>query len=181
MSLSKSGSNTRNVVMAAVCLALAMVLPFLTAQVPQIAAMISPMHIPVLLAGYVCGPWWALAVGCVAPLLRSVIFGMPALVPNALAMAFELAAYGFFAGLFFGLFPKKTPYIYVSLILAMLIGRAVWGFAMFAILGITGGAFTFEAFMAGAFINAVPAIVIHIVLIPLIVIALRNAKLLYYQ
>ena len=179
--MSKSGNNIRNMIMAALCLALCMILPFITGQVPQIAAIISPMHIPVLLAGYVAGPWWALGVGFIAPLLRSVIFGMPPMVPTALAMAFELAAYGFFAGLFFALFPKKTPFIYVSLILAMLLGRAVWGFAMFCILGLTGGEFTFDVFLAGAFLNAIPAIVIHIILIPLIVIALRHAKLLCYQ
>ena len=180
-SLSKSGNNARNMVMAALCLALCMVLPFITGQVPQIASMISPMHIPVFLAGYVCGPVWALLVGFVAPILRSMLFGMPAMVPNAFAMAFELAAYGFFAGLFFGLFPKKTPFIYISLVLAMLLGRVVWGFATFCILGFLGNEFTFEAFMAGAFIKAVPAIIIHIVLIPLIVMALKKAKLLYYQ
>lgn len=168
-------------VMAALCLALCMILPLLTGQVQAIANKISPMHIPVLLAGFVAGPWWGLAVGFIAPLLRSVIFGMPAMVPTAIAMAFELAAYGFFAGVFCGLFPKKIPFIYVSLVLAMLIGRAVWGFAMFCIMGFTGGEFTFAAFMAGAFINAIPAIIIHIVLIPLIVIALQKAKLLYYQ
>ena len=49
-------------VYAAMCLALALVLPFLTGQIPQIGSALCPMHLPVLLAGYLCGPWWGAAV-----------------------------------------------------------------------------------------------------------------------
>ena len=171
----------RKMVMAALCLALAIIIPFIAGQVPQIAKMISPMHIPVLLAGYVAGPFWALGVGFVAPLLRSVLFGMPAMVPDAIVMAFELATYGFCSGFLFGLLPKKTPSIYISLILSMLLGRLVWGAVKYVILGFMGDKFTFDLFLAGAFINAIPAIVIHILLIPIIVLALKKANLLYYQ
>ena len=178
---SSSASKIRRLVMAALCLALAIVIPFIAGQVPQIAKMISPMHIPVLLAGYVAGAFRALGVGFVAPVLRSMLFGMPAMFPDAIVMSFELAAYGFFSGFLFGLFPKKTPFIYVSLIISMIIGRFVWGAAKYVILGFVGDKFTFDLFLAGAFINAIPAIVIHIILIPIIVIALKKAKLLYYQ
>ncbi len=175
--------NTRNqnylrMVYAAVCLALCMLMPFLVGQLPPIAAKVSPMHIPVFLAGFLCGPWWACAVGFIAPLLRSVIFGMPPMVPTAIAMAFELATYGLVSGLLYKLLPKKTVNIYVALIAAMLIGRVVWGCAMLVIMGVTGSSFTWAAFMAGAFTNAVPAIILHIVLIPLLVIALRRAKVI---
>ena len=57
----------RTVVFAAAFLALALMLPFLTGQIPQIGSMLSPMHIPVLLCGFVCGWPWGLAVGVVAP------------------------------------------------------------------------------------------------------------------
>ena len=46
---------TRKLTYAALFLALAMVLPFLTAQIPEIGSMLSPMHIPVLLCGFLCG------------------------------------------------------------------------------------------------------------------------------
>ena len=85
---------TRKLTYAALFLALAMVLPFITGQIPEIGKMLSPMHIPVLLCGFLCGWPWGLAVGFVAPLLRSVVFGMPAMFPGAVAMAFELAVYG---------------------------------------------------------------------------------------
>ena len=58
----------RTVVFAAAFLALALMLPFLTGQIPQIGSMLSPMHIPVLLCGFVCGWPWGLAVGVVAAL-----------------------------------------------------------------------------------------------------------------
>lgn len=127
----------RHLTCAAMCLALCLYLPFLTGQIPQIGRALSPMHIPVLLAGFLCGPWWAMVVGLVAPMLRHSLFLMPPLV-TAIAMSFELAAYGLFSGLLYQLLPKKRSNIYVSLILAMLGGRIVWGIAMTIISGVTG-------------------------------------------
>ncbi len=169
--------SVKKLVFAALCLALCLLLPFLTGQIPQIGEMLSPMHIPVLLCGFICGWPYALVVGLVAPLLRHVMFGMPPIL-TALSMTFELAAYGAFAGIFYKLLPKKTVYLYVALILAMLAGRAVYGIANLIILGVSGSVFTFQAFLAGAFITAWPGIVCHIILIPLIVIALKKAKLM---
>jgi len=163
---------------AGVCLALCLVLPFLTGQIPQIGSKLLPMHIPVLLCGFLCGPMWGLAVGALAPLLRSLLFGMPPLFPTATAMAFELAAYGLLSGLFYRILPKKTPYLYVSLIVAMIGGRLVWGLVMAILMGATGKGFTLTAFWTGAFANAWPGIVLQLVLIPPVVAALKKAKLL---
>ena len=168
----------RRMVWAAVCLALCMVLPFLTGQIPQIGSSISPMHIPVLLAGFICGPWWAMAVGAVAPLLRFALFGMPPIFPTGVAMCFELAAYGLVSGALYARLPKKTSNIYVSLIAAMLLGRVVWGIVRVVLSGVSGEPFTWAAFMAGAFLNAIPGIIIHILLIPIIVLALKKANLM---
>ena len=85
-------------VLSALFLALCLVLPFLTMQVPQIGNMLCPMHLPVLLCGFICGSPWGMAVGFVAPLLRSVWLGMPPIY-TAIGMAFEMAAYGAAAGL----------------------------------------------------------------------------------
>ena len=167
----------RRMVSAAVCLALCMVLPFLTGQIPQVGSALCPMHIPVLLAGFLCGPWWAMAVGAVAPLLRFALFGMPPIFPTGVAMCFELAAYGLVSGLLYARLPKKTVNIYVSLVAAMLAGRVVWGIVRVALSGVAGQPFTWAAFMAGAFVNAVPGIIVHILLIPVIVMALRKAGL----
>lgn len=165
----------RHMVGAAVCLALCMVLPFLTGQIPQVGSALSPMHIPVLLAGFLCGPWWALAVGAVAPLLRFLLFGMPPLFPTGVSMCFELAAYGLVSGVMYARLPKKTGSIYVSLITAMLAGRIVWGVVRALLSGVADAPFTWAAFLAGAFTNAIPGIVLHIVLVPVLVLALKRA------
>lgn len=162
---------------AAACLALCMVLPFLTGQIPEIGSALCPMHIPVLLAGFLCGPWWALAVGAVAPLLRFALFGMPPLFPTGAAMCFELAAYGLISGVLYRKLPKRAVNVYLALIAAMLAGRVVWGIVMVVLMGLKGSAFTWAAFVAGAFVNAVPGIIVHIILIPIIVLALRKAGL----
>lgn len=167
----------RKLTYAALFLALALVLPFLTGQIPQIGSALSPMHIPVLLCGFLVGWPWGLAVGFIAPLLRSVIFGMPVMVPGAVAMAFELAVYGLVSGILYRLLPKKKWSIYVTLIVAMLAGRVIWGIARLIIAGLSGNSFTWALFLAGAFTNAVPGIILHIVLIPVIVMVLERAGL----
>ena len=165
-------------VCSAICLALCLVLPFFTGQIPQIGSMLCPMHIPVLLAGFLCGPWWAAAVGLAAPVLRFVLFGMPPLMPVGLAMTFELAAYGLVAGVLYRILPKRVSGVYVSLIGAMLAGRVVWGIASVFIYNAQGMAFTWPVFLAGAFVNAIPGIVVHILVIPAIVFSLRKTALL---
>ena len=167
-------NHIRNLTMSAMFLALAFVLPFLTGQIPQIGAMLCPMHIPVLLCGFFCGGPWGLLVGFLAPILRSMVLGMPPMFPKAICMAFELATYGLMAGVLYRLLPKKKLYVYVSLVGAMIIGRLVWGLAMFTCMGLDMEKFGPAAFLAGAFTNAVPGILIQLVLIPILVITLSK-------
>lgn len=173
----KSHNRILRMILSALFLALAYVLPFLTGQIPQVGAMLCPMHIPILLCGFICGWRWGMAIGLVAPLLRALTLGMPPLFPTAVCMAFELMAYGAIAGIMHKTLPKKKPYIYCSLVTAMLLGRLVWGAAMFMCLA-TGGGFTFAAFLAGAVTNAVPGMILQIVLVPVLVILLENPKIL---
>ena len=162
-------------VLAAICLALCMVLPFLTGQIPEIGSMLSPMHIPVLLCGFLTGPFWAAVIGLIAPILRFALFGMPPIFPTGAAMCFELAVYGAVCGLLYRRLPRKNVNIYVSLVAAMLLGRIAWGIVRVLFSGVTGSAFTWAAFMAGAFTSAIPGIILHIALIPVIVMALQRA------
>lgn len=113
-------------------------------------------------------------VGFMAPILRSVVLGMPQMFPTAFCMAFELATYGLVSGVLYKRFPQKKWCIYASLILAMIAGRIVWGIAMFTCLGFDTSKFGFSAFLAGAVINALPGIILQLVLIPLVVIALQK-------
>lgn len=176
--MSGSSRKTYRMVLAALFLALGMILPFFTAQIPQIGSMLLPMHIPVLICGYVCGWRYGLLVGLVTPLLRSMAFGMPPLFPTATAMAFEMAAYGAICGFLYEHQPRGMKSVYVSLIVAMVGGRIVWGIVNIPILGIAGKGFSAQAFVAGAFLNAVPGILLQILLIPLIIIGLERARVL---
>lgn len=163
-----------NLVLSALFLALTYVLPILTGNVPQVGAMLLPMHIPVLLCGFLCGAPWGLAVGMIAPIMRSVLTGgFPPMFPTAVAMSFELAAYGLVSGFIYRRMPKKLLSIYITLLSAMLCGRAVWGVVM-ALLMMNGQGFTLSAFVAGAFANALPGIVVQLVLIPPAVLAVRK-------
>lgn len=168
-------------IFAAMFLALSYVMPFLTGQIPEIGSMLCPMHLPVLLCGFICGWPWGLVVGFVAPLLRSVTLGMPPLFPTAFCMAFELAVYGAVSGLMHKILPKKKISVYGSLIIAMIIGRIVWGCVMFVCMSANGGAFTFAAFIAGAFTNAIPGIIVQIILVPVLVMVLQNPKIFKYK
>ena len=165
----------RKLTYAALYLAIAMVLPFITGQIPEIGKMLSPMHIPALLCGFVCGWPWGMAVGFIAPLLRSVVFGMPALIPSAVAMAFELAVYGGMAGWLYCVFPKKTWSVYAVLLISMITGRIVWGAARVVLAGMAGSSFTWAMLLAGAVTEAIPGIILHLVLIPMLVIAMDRA------
>ena len=175
--MTKTRTRLLKMVLAALFLALAYVMPFLTGQVPEIGSKLCPLHIPVLLCGFICGPVWGAIVGFIAPLLRSLTMGVPVLFPKAVCMAFEIAAYGAVTGLMHRWLPRKKPYIYVSLLSAMVVGRLIWGAAMYVCMGIKGGAFTMAAFVAGAFTNAIPGIIVQIVLIPILVMILDNPKM----
>lgn len=168
-------NRVRKMILSGFFLALAYVLPFLTGQVPKVGSMLCPMHIPVLLCGFICGPLWGLTVGVIAPLFRSITLGMPVLFPSAVCMSLELAVYGLMTGLTYRLLPKKRLFLYCSLLIAMATGRLVWGLAMLICMGIKGGSFGFNAFLAGAVTNALPGIAVQIIIIPLIVAAVKRS------
>lgn len=173
---------TYKLVLTALFLALCLVLPFVTGGIPTIGNMLLPMHIPVLLCGLLCGWQYGLVIGFVAPLLRSVLFGMPPIYPVALAMAFELAAYGLTIGLVYTALHKRgLAALYGSLLVAMVGGRLVWGVAEVVLLGMAGNAFTLQAFLSGALLTAVPGIVLQLVLIPAVMVALDRTGVVRFQ
>lgn len=170
---SKSVSKVKNLTIAGVCLALALLLPFVTGQIPSVGSMLCPMHIPVLLCAFFVSWKWALGVGFVAPILRFALFSMPPM-PFGIAMAFELATYGFVSSVMYKVLPKKKWAIYVSLISAMVLGRVVWGAARMIIAGVTANPFTWQMFIGGALLEAIPGIAIQLILIPIIVMAVKK-------
>lgn len=173
---------TGNITLSAMFMAIGYVLPFLTGQIPEIGKMMLPMHIPVFLCGLICGWQYGLAVGVILPVTRSIIFGMPAMYPNAISMMFELGAYGFIIGILYERSKWKCiRSLYRCLIAAMIGGRVVWGMVMSLMLGIGSNGFTIQAFMAGAVIKAVPGIVLQLALIPCVMAALGRTKLVVFH
>lgn len=166
--------NTKKLTLAAFFMALGLVLPFFTGQIPEIGNMLLPMHIPVMLCGFLCGWDYGLTVGFIVPIFRSVLFGRPYMMPTAVAMAFELAAYGAVAGALYQKL-KRTKYgSFISLIGAMVAGRATWGVVSIALFKMVGSVFTWEVFAAGAFLEAIPGIIVQLIIIPTIVSRLRE-------
>ena len=162
--------------------AIGLVLPFVTGQIPEIGKALCPMHLPVLICSLVLGWKYGAVVGLLLPITRSLIFQFPPLFPNAVAMTFELAAYGFVAGFLYNLMKKhgfgdtrkRIIALYIALIAAMIIGRLVWGAAQWVLLSLDGKPFTFEAFLAGAVTGSIPGIIIQLLLVPSLAFTLES-------
>lgn len=177
-----TNTKSRKLVLSAMFVTLGMILPFLTGQIKQIGNMLLPMHLPVMLCGLICGPWYGLAAGILTPLLRSAVFGMPYLFPTAVAMALELGTYGGVIGFLYNRSKWKCLVALLrSMVIAMLCGRIVWGIATALFMGISGDSFTLQAFFAGAVLNAVPGIVLQFILIPSVMILLGRTKAVVFS
>ena len=163
----------KKMVLAAMFLAMGILLPFLTLNNMALGQALLLMHIPVLLCGVLVGPRYALLIGLLLPVTRWFLVGMPPLMPIGLAMTFELGTYGLIIGLLYNKLPKSIPLLFVSLIGAMLAGRVAWAAAMVVIAGLTEHNFSFAAFTTGAFVAALPGIVLQLLVIPTIIIAFK--------
>ena len=172
----------KNMTLAAMFLAIGLMLPFLTGQIREIGNMLLPMHIPVLLCGLICGWRYGMVVGLILPPLRFMLFGMPVLFPIGIAMAFELSIYGFVIGFLYNHSKWKCVFsLYRSLIAAMVCGRVVWGAVRVLLTGMASEAFTWQMFMTGALLNAIPGIVLQLILIPSIMVALNRTGLVHFS
>lgn len=174
--------SVKNLTLTAMFFAIGLLLPFLTGQVPQIGSMLLPMHLPVFLCALICGWKYGVTMAMLLPITRSLIFTMPPLYPVAIAMTFELGTYALVAGLMY----EKSRWqcvraLYGCIVTAMIAGRIVWGLMMALLMGIKGNTFTFQAFISGAVLNAIPGIIIQLILIPAIMVALDRAKLVPFR
>ena len=165
----------KKLVLSAVLLAIGMVLPLLTGQIKEIGDSLLPMHLPVMLCGFICGAKYGTAVGLMLPFIRSVTFGMPPIYPNAVWMALELATYALVIGLLYRKRRKQSIlYLYFCLICAMLAGRVVWGITKAILLTVGNKPFTVSMFLVGGFADAVLGIILQLILIPIIMTILER-------
>lgn len=134
-----------------------------------------PMHIPVLLAGFLVGPLYGVGVAILVPILSSLFTGMPP-VPMLYFMLAELAAYAVVAGV---MYKKLRVNAYVSLIVAMLCGRLVYGLSLVLVSTVFGMTFPFAnaAAFFGGITSGLPGIIIQIVIIPPIIYAMKKGGL----
>ena len=164
----KMPTKTKRTVICGLCIALCYVLPVAFHAI-GLGGALSPMHIPVLLCGLVCGGGYGALCGLLGPILSSLISSMPPAL-MLVRMIPELCTYGLVAGLLYALRRKPSiSYTYLCLISAMLAGRAVWGVTKAALLGLGGKAFTVSAFFIGGFADALPGIILQLLLIPVTV------------
>lgn len=166
-------TSTLKLVLAGLFTAMGVVLPTIFHTFSLSGSVFLPMHIPVLLCGLVCGWSYGLASGILVPLISSFVTGMPPLYPVAVSMALELATYGAIFGL-----QSRRGNIFAALISAMLSGRAVLGAANVILLSLSGKAYSWSTFISGAFITALPGIIIQLILIPLIYKTLEKSNFL---
>lgn len=171
-------SSVKRVCLTAVFIALCCVLPTAFHSV-GLGTAFSPMHIPVLMCGLVCGGGYGLLCGLAGPVLSSLITGMPG-TTMLVSMVPELMAYGLVSGLLMGKVRSGNLYadLYISLGSAMLLGRVVGGIAKALFYLGTGEAFTISVWVASYFVGSMPGIVCHLAVIPVLVSALMRARLI---
>lgn len=167
-------SKTRELVFTGLCVALGLVLPLAFHTVPGGGGIFLPMHIPVLLCGFLCGGWYGLACGAVTPLLSSLLTSMPP-APMLPGMLCELATYGLVSGLLFRRLrlPNRLLRTYAALGAAMLAGRLVSGLTNGFLF--RAGQYTLQAWVSASFVTALPGIAIQLVLLPALVLGLQKA------
>lgn len=169
-------SSTKKLTMSAMIVAIGIILPILIRMIPNGGVLFSPMHIAPLLAGLAVGPVYGVVVGVLCPILNSMISGMPQGL-TLIAMCFELPTYGLVSGLLMMVLKDKNSKIqvYTSLVIAMLVGRIVGGIVQATLLGTQN--YSLKIWATSYFVSTAPAIVIHIILIPIVYFALKKAKL----
>ena len=171
-----------NIVLSAMFLAIALILPFLTGQIKEFGSMLLPMHIPVMLCGLVCGWQYGLTIGLIAPILRSALFAMPVMFPSAISMAFELATYGVVIGLLFQKARWKCiKSLYRCLLISMVAGRVVWGIVQCILLGLGENGFTISMFISSAIVKALPGIILQLLLVPTVMLMLGRTHLVHIK
>lgn len=167
----------KKLIITALCISLCVILPMAFHSIPNAGTIFSPMHIPVLICGLVCGWQWGLFCGIAGSFLSSVLTQMPpmAFLPS---MMIELAVYGLVTGIMMKHIHTRKIYVdlYISLITGMLLGRIVAGVVNALIFQV--GEYSIAIWVTTYFVTALPGIIMQLILVPTIILALERAKLI---
>ncbi len=167
-------SSARFAAHTALYLALAVLLPIGFHAFGMAGRILLPMHIPVLLAGFIIGPYCGVLVGLLAPGLSHLLTGMPPTYAVPL-MSLELPMYGLVAGVAYN---RLRLNIYIALVAAMLVGRLMFGAGLFALGIFMDLPYSAAAFFStgGALWTGLPGIIVQIIIIPPIVAAVHRRR-----
>ncbi|MCQ4923502.1 ECF transporter S component [Tissierella carlieri] len=159
-------NNTKRLIIAGLLLAIGVIIPtiFHTTGIP--GNIFLPMHVPVLIGGFLLPPYLALLLGMLTPILNSLITGMPPLFPMAVIMIFELGIYGLVASI---LYRKLELPSVVALIISMIAGRIMAGLVVFILAAFFAIEMDPMTFVIGGVTTGIPGIIIQLVLVPSLV------------
>ena len=166
---------TKDIVLIGLFVALGVIIPMAFHAVgTDLGRLLSPIHIPALVAGALMGPIPGLLVGVLTVLTSSLITSMPPF-PYAFVMMAEVGSYGLFAGLFQRVLTKDAIGTVVSTGLAMVAGRIVYGFAQYIFNSLVSGKeYGIGMWVSSMFLTKVPTLVLHIILVPVLILILRK-------
>ena len=171
-------SNVKKICICALCVALCYVLPQAFHILP-LGTALSPMHLPVLLCGLVCGWPYGLVCGLLGPVISYLLSAMPP-VPVLIPMVPELGVYGLAAGL--GMKFIRTGRtlldIYLSLLPALVLGRVAGGVTQALLYLSRTESYTIALWAGSYVVGTLPAVVLQLVLLPALVWGLMRAGLI---
>lgn len=171
-------STLKKICLCAICTALCYVLPIAFHPLAT-GSLLSPMHIPVLLCGLLCGWPYGLFCGAAGPVLSSLLTGMP---PAAVLVAMipELCVYGASCGLLMKWVRtgKLTADLYLSLVPAMLLGRVVGGAVQAVVYLSSARTYSVALWASSYVVGTLPGIILHLILLPAVVVLLMKARLI---
>lgn len=156
----------KRLVIAGLLLAMGIIIPMIFHTTGIAGTIFLPMHIPVLLGGFLLPPVLALLLGMLTPLLNSLITQMPQLFPMAIIMIFELGIYGLVASVLYR--KLRLPSI-LALIISMIAGRIMAGVVVFVLAAFFAIQMDPMAFIIGGITTGLPGIIIQLVLVPTLI------------
>lgn len=174
-------SSVKRISLCAMCIALCYVLPIAFHSV-GLGSVLSPMHIPVLLCGIICGAGSGFLCGLIGPILSSLLSGMPPVL-MLIRMLPELCIYGLVSGLLIGRVHtgRSAADLYISLIAAMISGRIAGGCATAIFYSVTSGVYSLPLWFTGYFVESLPGIITHLLIVPALVFTLQKARLIQHN
>lgn len=140
---------SKKIVLSGLFIAFGIILPMVFHIVNMVGSIFLPMHIPVLIGGFLLGPLYGGIIGAITPILSGIMTGMPPMMP---IMAFELCAYGVITGYLF----SKTKKVYISLIGAFLVSITI------------APQISPVLFIFGNIAQAIPGMLIQLIFIPIV-------------